>query len=602
MVVVPVKAQQVLVDGLEACAPPDDGASCHHRDAGADPSRPFTPRHGHPVTTTMPRRLTRRSVHASIEAMDDGAQTDDARALVEHLRASEARFRAICECAPLGIYVSDIEKGVVYVNPAMQRMLGRTEGELLGDKWRECLHPDDRARTLGERAHHYRDAAPMQINARYLRSDGEVIWTRTHAAPIREGDVLLGYVGMLEDVSEHRALQAQLVMAGRLASVGTLAAGVAHEVNTPIAVALGNLEWTQQRLDALVGWCAERGGGLSATDVIELAQRLEALVRPLQDVREGADRVRLIMKDLSLLARPDARDDEVTSLERVLDSAARIVSHELKHRARLERDYGALPWVRGSESRLGQVFLNLLLNAAQAIPEGAPDEHEVRVQTSIREPGLAMIEVRDTGVGMTPEVRQRVFDPFFTTKSQSAGTGLGLAICHRIVDGLGGRIECETAPSRGSVFRVLLPMATAPEQTTLPPQPIATIRGRVLVIDDDTKLLNSLARLLSETHEVETTTSARAALTRIRLGERYDAVLCDLMMPDMSGMAFHAKLSAHLPDVADRVIFMTGGAVTDEAQDFLDQAPNPRLEKPFDARELKALLARRLDDPAAELA
>jgi len=255
------------------------------------------------------------------------------------------------------------------------------------------------------------------------------------------------------------------------------------------------------------------------------------------------------------------------------------------------RDYSGLPAVHGSEARLGQVFLNLLVNAAHAIPEGRADQHEVRVHARVAEPGMVMIEVRDTGMGIEPALLERIFDPFFTTKSPSMGTGLGLAICHRIVSGLGGRIEVESEPTRGSVFRVWLPASdVAPESSPLPEQPLGARRGRgrVLLIDDDEQLLSAMALMLRDDNEVHTMTSARAALVRLREGERYDAVFCDLIMPDMSGMEFHARLLEVLPELAERVIFMTGGAVSDSARDFLERVPNTCLHKPFTLRELQA--------------
>jgi len=531
----------------------------------------------------------------------EGTKLDE-RALLEALRASEARFRAICEAAPLGIYVSEIGTGVVYVNPAMERILGRSGAELLGTGWQEFLHPDDAAQALGERASHYEQASHMRIPARYVRSDGATIWTQLHAAPVREGGELRGYVGVLEDVSEPRALQAQLMMAGRLASVGTLAAGVAHEVNTPLAVMLGNLEWVQDRLSAAIA-ALERPRDPSQRSDAPRVEDLRALRSPLADAQDAARRVSVVMKDLTLFSRPAQDERASTELGRVLASAARMASHELKHRARLVHDYAQLPWVRGSEARLGQVFLNLLVNAAHAIPEGAAEANEVRLRVRPAEPGMIAVEVSDTGAGIAPDVIEHVFDPFFTTKHKSLGTGLGLAICQRIVAGVGGRIEVESQPGQGTVFRVLL-AAAAPDPRATPPagMPAAVTaapaprRARVLIIDDDAQILGSIARLLADEHDVETTTSAREALAQLQAGARYDVVLCDLMMPDMDGMAFHERLSEELPELVERVVFITGGAVTSTTREFLDRVPNERLDKPFSWAALASLITRRIGD------
>jgi CheY-like chemotaxis protein len=303
------------------------------------------------------------------------------------------------------------------------------------------------------------------------------------------------------------------------------------------------------------------------------------------------------MKDLTLFSAPELGDSGTACLERVLASATRMASHELRHRARLVCDYADLPWVQGSDARLGQVFLNLLINAAHAIPEGRLQEHEVRVVARMREPGLVMVEVRDTGAGMAPDMVERIFDPFFTTKPHNLGTGLGLAICHRIVQGVGGRIEVESELGRGSVFRVLLRTGDPvepPVRPLEPPSRPAPGRARILVVDDDATVLSSTALLLEDDNEVEIMTNARAALRRLQAGERFDVVLCDVMMPDMTGMEFHARLSEVLPELAEQVIFITGGAVTRTARDFLAQVPNARLDKPFDVQELLALIADRI--------
>ncbi len=530
-----------------------------------------------------------------------GERAPDARDLVDVLRGSEARFRAICECAPLGIYVSEIGRGVVYVNPAMQRILGRSQQQLAGTGWQQTVHPDDLPQVLSERRRAYEKATSLSVAARYMRDRHRLVWTQLHAAPMREGASLLGYVGTIEDITEQRELKAQLVVAARLASVGTLAAGVAHEVNTPLAAALGNLEWANARLATLIERCerpseppAEAAPGLCQPEVL---QRLRELQDPLRDAHDAAQRVRLIMRDLKLFSRPDQREQEPAELKRVLDSAARMAWHELRHRARLVRDYDELPYVHGGEARLGQVFLNLLINAAQAIPEGEADDHEVRLSAHAAGADMVAVEVHDSGAGIASEVLERIFDPFFTTKPQNVGTGLGLAICHRIVSGLGGRIEVESEPTRGSVFRVLLPVAEPVERVKRTPPhafPPVVGRGRVLVIDDDEALVASMALVLGDQHEVETMTNARAALQRLLAGERFDAVLCDLMMPGMSGMEFHARLSAAHPALADQVIFLTGGAFTGAAQAFLDRVSNARLDKPFAAQELLARVAERI--------
>jgi len=268
--------------------------------------------------------------------------------------------------------------------------------------------------------------------------------------------------------------------------------------------------------------------------------------------------------------------------------------NEIRHRARLVKDYGDLPPVRANESRLGQVFLNLLVNAAQAIPEGAADRNEIRIVTRSVPPGRVTIEVRDSGGGIPPEVLGRIFDPFFTTKPSGVGTGLGLSICHSIVTALDGEISVDTAAERGTTFRVTLPIAdlttAIPARAVTPQTQSSGRRGKVLVIDDEPLIGAAVKRALTSEHDVTAMSSSHEALTRLRAGERYDVILCDLMMPALTGMDIHDELTKLAPAQADRMVFITGGAFTARAQSFLAEVQNPRIEKPFDLHALRALV------------
>jgi CheY-like chemotaxis protein len=270
-----------------------------------------------------------------------------------------------------------------------------------------------------------------------------------------------------------------------------------------------------------------------------------------------------------------------------------MADNVIKHRARLVTQFEPVPSVQGNESRLCQVFLNLLLNAAHAIPEGDAQDHEIRVLIREGNTGEVVVEVRDTGMGMTPEVQARIFDPFFTTKAVGEGTGLGLSICHGIIDSMGGRIGVESTPGRGSSFRVYLGVAGTPVETRQEPAPVpAPGRARLLVVDDEPYVTRALQRSLSPEHEVVTVNGARAALKLLDQGSRYDLILCDVMMPGMTGMDLYQELSRTVPDQAQRIVFMTGGAFTPRALSFLQEVPNPKLSKPLDLRQLRALVGR----------
>jgi CheY-like chemotaxis protein len=255
------------------------------------------------------------------------------------------------------------------------------------------------------------------------------------------------------------------------------------------------------------------------------------------------------------------------------------------------KDYGAVPRVRTDETRLVQVFINLLSNAAQCLPEARSDVNEVRVSTRTDERGRAIVEVTDNGPGISSDVQKRMFDPFFTTKAVGVGTGLGLSVAHAVVTSSGGHIECESLPGRGTSFRIVLPPASVPGHSTEPPTSAARLsRARVLVIDDEPQVGKVLSRLLSKEHDVVVFESSTEALAYILSGQPFDVAFCDLMMPILSGQQIYRAVRDNAPERLDKIVFISGGAFAAETRRFLDEVPNQRLEKPFDGHQVRALV------------
>ncbi|MFL5350389.1 MAG: response regulator [Hyalangium sp.] len=372
---------------------------------------------------------------------------------------------------------------------------------------------------------------------------------------------------------ERRQMQEQLLIADRMASLGTLAASVAHEINNPLASLLLDLDF---------GLRDAQAHGVSP----EGSQALESAM-------DCAQRIREIVRDIKIFSRPETQAFGPTDLHRVIDSSLRLAWNHVFHSARLTKDYGEVPLVHASEARLGQIILNLVINAAQALPAGRSSEHEISVVTRPLGDGGVRVEVHDTGPGIPPELRERIFEPFFTTKPQGVGTGLGLSICRRLVTEMGGSIGVEARPGRGTVFWVRLKAAAgraAEEQRA----ELRQLRQgqRVLVIDDEAAVGQALKRSLSEWYEVTTIDRAREAVALLSTGQRFDAILCDLMMPEMSGPQFHERLVQLDPEQARRVTFMTGGAFTEEVRSFLDTVRPPFIEKPIHTPHLVSLLER----------
>jgi two-component system NtrC family sensor kinase len=283
--------------------------------------------------------------------------------------------------------------------------------------------------------------------------NGLPVFIEVVISPMLEPDGgVVGLLGFVRDVSEQRKLQAQVVASDRLATIGTLAAGVAHEINNPLSALLSNLHVLGKDVGRLAN-----GDTLTPNVLTELAEIVG-------DANAAAAMVLTIAGDLRTFSRQGDEIPGPVSAQRVLDSALRMVRNKVMARANLVRELGPCPPVLAIESGLGQVFLNLLVNAAQAIPEGQHDRHEICVRLH-HEPatGHVVITVSDTGHGMTESVKQRLFSPFFTTKPSGVGTGLGLSICKRIITSFGGDISVESEPGQGTTFTVRLRAAPLPE-------------------------------------------------------------------------------------------------------------------------------------------
>ncbi|OJT16883.1 hybrid sensor histidine kinase/response regulator [Archangium sp. Cb G35] len=501
---------------------------------------------------------------------------------LEALRRSQASFRALIERLPDGIGVTQDER-LVYANPALVSLIGMSSAdELLGGSRAELeglfIHAESRAMLpRDDQAGMEAKGSPPPMEIRMVRKNGTPVFVElAHAPSVFDGHPCI--VWLVRDLTDRRQMEARLVRADRMASLGTLAAGIAHEINNPLAFTVANLSHLES--DMLPRLKLPTG-------------EQEEMRKLVSDAQLGATRVRDIVRQLKMFSRADeqARPEPV-EVNRVLESAISMASNEIKHRARLVRDFTDQLVAVAHEGRLGQVMVNLLVNAAQAIPEGNAELNEIRVLTRTHAEGLA-IEVRDTGSGISKENLERLFEPFFTTKPVGVGTGLGLPICQDIVTSFGGRMEVESEVGKGSTFRVILRAANVVRPSQAPKEavaPVASRRGRILVVDDEPMIGMAIRRTLQREHEVIALTSAREAQARLTSGERFDLILCDLMMPEMTGMELHQAVASHSPGLAGRMVFLTGGAFTANARDFLNQVPNHRVEKPFSTQELRGLV------------
>jgi signal transduction histidine kinase/ActR/RegA family two-component response regulator len=420
---------------------------------------------------------------------------------------------------------------------------------------------------------------------RSLSLDGRAFAARAY--PLSERGVVL-YV---RDATDEREREIGRLQSEKLASIGMLAAGVAHEINNPAAFVLANIEALTGHMRLIEDKLRDTPDADAAR--ASLADLLFEANAILQESKEGMARIQRIVRDLGSFSHADEDINVPISVNAAVESALTMLRNELKYRARVEQDLRANRLVLASAPRLGQVFLNLISNAVQALVEADVKRNLVRVR-SFDEGEHVVVEVTDNGPGITPEAAPRIFESFFTTKPRGMGTGLGLPISLGIVRSLGGEILVDSQPGQGATFRVRLP-ATLQAPAARPAVPEATpsrifMRRRILAVDDEALLLKAYRRMLGEAHELVTALGGQEALNVLARDTRFDVVLCDLQMPEMSGMDLHALVAERHPALADRFVFVTGGAFSGEARRFLEESVPAVIQKPFSVNDILVLV------------
>ena len=497
----------------------------------------------------------------------------------------DAIYQLVFDQLPIGLFHFDTRGAVTACNESFAGIIGSPKRVILGIQMLtlpfEPIVSAVQAALRGERAHWEGDYRSV--------TGGKTTPVRTDFSPVRNrSGAIIGGIGIIEDVSEHRASQQalrqsemQLAHADRMASVGTLAAGVAHEINNPLASVLTSLDHALEQLQAI-----ERSSDPGAK------AKFAAFEVPLAHARDGADRVRAIVRSLQSFARADGAGNASVDVERVMDASINLAARKFRGRARLVREYAGVSPANGDPARLGQVFVNLLVNAAHAIVEGAPDENEIRVTTGETDDGWITVDVADTGAGVAPELATRVFDPYVSEKPTTEGSGLELAICHNLVKNMGGRITLERTGPGGSSFRVSLPRvreAKDAPRSSRPPRD-GKRRLRILIVEDEAILASTLRLALGDRHDIVIANSGITALDLLAKDAQFDVVLCDVMMPGKTGMDVYEALVRDHPALTSRVIFMTGGVYSERAESFFARVTAPRIEKPFSMDEIDKLL------------
>jgi two-component system NtrC family sensor kinase len=519
----------------------------------------------------------------------------------EALQQTRSRMVEILEGTPDAFFTVDANWNFTYVNEHISELSGMPREEMLGRNLWDML-PRLAAAPFEQALRRIMSARlPDRFEAEFPPDH----WYEVHAYPSGQGlsaffreirdqkrleaerDALLAREYSLrleaEALAQHRAkelfaAQEKLVQSEKLAVAGQFAAGVGHEINNPLSFVIGNLHFALEYL----------------TDLSEPLPEADVLQEPidaLKDARAGAERIRAILTDLKRFARADESLLGPADVRDALEFSVSMAMPHIRHRAQVDRRYSPVPPVLGNDAKLGQIFLNLLMNAAQAIPEGDVAGNRITLTTRM-ENGRVVVEVSDTGRGMTSEVLERAFQPFFTTRAVGDGMGLGLSICLGLVQSMKGEISATSRPGVGSTFRVVLPTSTQAAPILTPMSAARASRPkRVLVIDDEPGIAAVFKRIIGRSHEVVVVSSGREALALLEKDDAFDRIFCDLMMADLTGMDVYEVLSSRRQECLDRFVFMTGGSFTERARTFLQTVPFPRIDKPFDPEHIRTLVA-----------
>jgi PAS domain S-box-containing protein len=522
-------------------------------------------------------------------------RTLDLERLNRELGEERQFVSAVVETVGSLLIVTDAYGTIVRANRALCELTGYRPEELTGHPIWEMLLAQPEAETVerafAEHGPRFHVVMPKNIEGLLRTKNGEPrIVSLTNAALLDSSGLTEYVIAAGVDVTDRKEIQLRLQISDRMASIGTLAAGVAHGINNPLAYVIANLDYVRNKL--ALPW-----NELPPEDVREVRELLDESL-------EGADRVRRIVGDLRSFSRQADDRVQAVDLTSVIERALNMAMNEIRHRARVVLKLDPMPRVLGTESKLSQVVLNLLVNAAQAIEAGNVDNNSITVRTLLDKHGRPRLEIQDTGVGIPEEYLRRVFDPFFTTKPVGVGTGLGLSISHRIVSEFGGEIGIESQHQHGTLVWMALETAPLeivppPKQPTFPPPSNREHASRILIVDDEPAILRALSRVLSG-YQVTRALSGKEALQHIQESGPFDVVFCDVMMPELSGIDVYERARQICPGQEERIVFITGGAFTEHAARFIDAIDNPKLGKPFDAGEVRALVKSLTREPVNE--
>lgn len=542
-------------------------------------------------------------------------QNEELRSTHTALDISRARYFDLYDLAPVGYITVGADGRIVEANLRACAMLQTPRGALLAQPLTRFIAASDQDIYYLHTKRFRPGGDALVCELRMKKRDGTEFWARLESMLVRdEGSGETTVRTILSDITEIRRLRDNAAFNDRMASIGVLAASVAHELNNPLTYVLYYLASLVADLPptvaavvrcrtallervgegALAELVGEEHDKLDATALADLSARAE-------HASEGLQHIEKIARGLSFFSRAEPDGLVLVDVNEAARHAIQMAANEIRSHARLEIELTPVPRILASDGRLAQAFLNLLVNAAHAIPEGAAEANRITLRTWADDVGHVFASVADTGRGIPPGQREQIFEPFFTTKGAARGTGLGLTITRRIVASFGGEITVESALGEGALFVLRFPQGCAEEPAPIPgsdakPATLAApgARGRVLFIDDQELVRMATTRLLEPlVDRIDSVGSAEEATALLDGGAEFDVILCDVMMPGMSGIDFHRWLLSHHPALAPRLVFVTGGVFTPRTQEYLASVPNLCLEKPVRPAVLADLIAER---------